>query len=205
MLGLPTSLVIVRSDYHKLESSCSSKDIRISVSLVCVAFPIAAILSLRSCCDRISCWEISETSSRQLCKLAYLFDRVLHHISSNQDRSLLSETLCSCNGLILYAWVPLWLDQKDSICRRQVEPEKQSTRTRDRELLGEWLPYPKAPTPLVIMSTGVDFARPKLSKIRCRRTRGHSPSMRSKGIPASSRWSARRSKECVQLVKIILG
>ena len=67
-----------------------------------------------------------------------------------------------------------------------------------------WTTYPKAPTPVVMMSTGIFGLIAKSSRIRCRLGRGHSPSIRSKGIASCRKCRPTKSNVRVQQENMIL-
>ena len=68
----------------------------------------------------------------------------------------------------------------------------------------KWVTYPKAPTPVVMMSTGIFGLIAKSSRIRCRLGRGHSPSIRSKGIASCRKCRPTKSNVRVQQENMIL-
>lgn len=54
-------------------------------------------------------------------------NRTIHHISCDEHRLSLAKSQCACNGLILHARVPLWLDDENAICSREIQAESTSS------------------------------------------------------------------------------
>jgi hypothetical protein len=121
----------------------------------------------------------------------------------------LTQSQCACNGLIFDARIPLWLDDKDTVCRCEVQAFFLSAYVSCAQssilcCSRENSTHPKAPVPVVMMSTGNLGFVAKSSRILCRRGSGHPPSILSKGIERWSRCLAIKSSVLVQQEKIML-
>jgi hypothetical protein len=141
---------------------------------------------------------------------AYLLNTSLNYVPRYKNRFPLVHAYCSGDCLVLYAWVPLWFDDEDAICCREVETvltlaiilKVYLLPLRDYGLVRPT--YPNAPVPVVMMRTGIAEEVENSSRIFCRRPRGLSPSIRWNGIFSALRYLSMRFRVLVQHENIIL-
>lgn len=88
----------------------------------CYSHAIPAIFSFRSCSERISYPHISIQCRGQKHK-TYLFNGPIDDISCDLHLLFLTEPQRPRDGLVLYAWVPLRLDDEDAVRCCEVESD----------------------------------------------------------------------------------